>query len=249
MSDENRVGLNVRLPADRNERAIHLRLLDGFYLYRGGVLCRLSADAQRLLAFLALKGTQERSRVAAVLWPQVSEGKCSGSLRTALWRLNRSCPGIVDVSREKLNVSRQATVDVNGFTAVAWKIIKRPSEATVLRYSSGYFRGDLLPGWYDEWVAVERDRLEQLRLHALERLAVHLVHYGHHAAALEAAQTAVRIEPLRESAHRAVISVHLAEGNVAAAVRQYERCRDLLEAELGIAPAAETTALLPGRCR
>jgi DNA-binding SARP family transcriptional activator len=105
--------------------------------------------------------------------------------------------------------------------------------------------GDLLPGWYDDWVLFERERLRQLRLHALETLALALAAEGRFAAAVEAGLAAIRTEPLRESAHRVVVRVHLAEGNLTEALRQYELCRRLFRAELGLEPSALLTDLVP----
>jgi len=107
------------------------------------------------------------------------------------------------------------------------------------------FEFDLLPGWYDDWLVVDRERIRQLRLHALEALATQRLRDGRYAAALDAALAAVRADPLRESAHRCVICAHAAEGNVAEALRQYERCREILATELNIAPSASLLALLP----
>ena len=97
---------------------------------------------------------------------------------------------------------------------------------------------DLLVGWYDEWVLTDRDRLRQLRLHALEALSGHLLTIGNVATGLEAALEAVSVEPLRESAHRAVIRAHLAEGNRAEALRQFTHLRRLLHDELGVEPTS-----------
>jgi DNA-binding SARP family transcriptional activator len=66
----------------------------------------------------------------------------------------------------------------------------------------------LFPGWYDDWVLLERERLRRLRLHALEVLADKLVREGRYGEAVQATYAAVRTEPLRESAHRAVVRVH-----------------------------------------
>jgi DNA-binding SARP family transcriptional activator len=85
--------------------------------------------------------------------------------------------------------------------------------------------GELLPGWYEDWVLVERERLRQLRMHALEALAEKLTEAGRYGVAMQAAYAAVRADPVRESAHRAVVRVHLAEGNVLEALRAYELTR------------------------
>ena len=105
--------------------------------------------------------------------------------------------------------------------------------------------GELLPGWDEEWIRPERERLRQLRLHALESLSVRLTVHGCHALALEAALRCVAIEPLRESAHRAVVAVHLAENNVVEAVRHYEAFRRLLREELGLEPSARLSGMFP----
>jgi DNA-binding SARP family transcriptional activator len=86
-------------------------------------------------------------------------------------------------------------------------------------------------------VLLERERFRQLRLHALERLCDRLTAQGRFAEATEAGLAAVAGEPLRESAHRALIRAYLAEGNPGEAVGQYERLRALLRDELGVSPS------------
>jgi two-component SAPR family response regulator len=99
--------------------------------------------------------------------------------------------------------------------------------------------GELLPGWYDDWVLLGRERLRQLQLHALELTATQLSCEGRYAEAIEAALAAVRLEPLRESATRVLIRIHLAEHNVVEAVRRFEVFRRQVVAELGIEPTSE----------
>jgi DNA-binding SARP family transcriptional activator len=103
---------------------------------------------------------------------------------------------------------------------------------------------DLLPAWYDDFVELERERFRQLRLHALEALSRRHLLAARPARALDAALTALAADPLRESAHRAVMEVHLAEGNVAEAMRQFTALKHVLGSQLGIAPSARTRALL-----
>jgi DNA-binding SARP family transcriptional activator len=116
--------------------------------------------------------------------------------------------------------------------------------------ADGLLPGDLLPGWYDDWVLLERERLRQLRMHALEALAEKYAAAARYGDAVQAAYAAVRAEPLRESAHRTVVRVHLAEGNVAEAVRAYESFQAMLADEIGAAPTPQMCRLidsLPGR--
>ncbi len=103
---------------------------------------------------------------------------------------------------------------------------------------------DLLPDWYDDWAVIETEEWRQLRLHALEALAGSLVAAGRFGDAAAAAVAAVRAEPLRESAHAALIRVHLAEGNQSEALRAFERYRVLLDAELGLEPTPRLVGLV-----
>ena len=98
--------------------------------------------------------------------------------------------------------------------------------------------------WYDEWAVVEAEDWRQLRLHALDALTERLIALGHYADATSAALAAVKAEPLRETAHAALIRVHLAEGNQAEALAAFERFRELLQAELGLEPSPMLQALV-----
>jgi len=92
----------------------------------------------------------------------------------------------------------------------------------------------------------ERAHLRQLRLHSLDALAEKLSRAGRHGEAVQVAHAAVRSEPLRETAHRALVRIHLAEGNISEALRAYESFRALLLDELGVAPSAMMQAPLSG---
>src|SRR5919202_1528765 len=104
--------------------------------------------------------------------------------------------------------------------------------------------GELLPDWYDDWVLFERERYRQLALHALEAQAERLQELGRPPEALQRALAAVRSEPLRESGHRLLIRVHLAEGNAVEALRQFELCRRLLRDRLGLDPSPQLVELV-----
>jgi DNA-binding SARP family transcriptional activator len=226
-----------------------LALLDGFAIEvrtAGGlrVLDDLPRGAQRLIAHLGLCGRPGRGAIAGQLWPDVPEDHAKGSLRSALWRVQRVVPGLVEVSGGALGLAAGVRVDVQEFTAWARRAMDPLAGVEAGSTPDVALRGDLLPGWYDDWVLLERERLRQLRMHALEALADKLAAAGRCGEAVQAAYAAVRTEPLRESAHRAVVRVHLAEGNVAEAVRAYAAFRDLLTAELGVQPTAQMTELV-----
>ena len=110
---------------------------------------------------------------------------------------------------------------------------------------------DLLPGWYDDWALVERERIRQRLLHALEALSRQLVRLRRCAEAVDVAMMAVSSDPLRESAQRALIEAHLAEGNLVEGRRSFEAYRELLARELGTEPGQELAAMVsrPARQR
>jgi DNA-binding SARP family transcriptional activator len=119
-------------------------------------------------------------------------------------------------------------------------------ESSLESLDVGRLSADVLPDWEDDWVGVERERFRQVRLHLLERLAQRASEGRHYDRALQAALTAVASDPLRESAHRQVMTIHLAEQNPAEALRQYEACRRVLRTELGLAPSPATRAVVEG---
>jgi DNA-binding SARP family transcriptional activator len=223
-------------------------LLDGFSLRLPragpGSTPDLPRAAQRLVAHLGLCGRLARTAVAGHLWPDVSEEHAHGSLRSTLWRVHKAAPGLVTVTGGTLALAPEVHVDVHELTDWARRALDPTAATDDLPTADLGLPGELLPGWYDDWVLLERERLRQLRMHALEALAEKYAAAARYGEAVQAAYAAVRAEPLRESAHRTVVRVHLAEGNVAEAVRAYESFQTMLAAEIGIAPTAEMCRLL-----
>jgi DNA-binding SARP family transcriptional activator len=234
--------------------APRVTLLDGFSLRSRGRRLEGSAGdlprgAQRLVAHLCLSGRPARAAIAGQLWPDVPEDHALGSLRSTLWRLHKVAPGLVDVSGDALSLAAGVRVDVRELGDWAERVQDPHASVEDVTLPPAVLRGDLLPGWYDDWVLLERERVRQLRLHTLEALAVRLVAVGRLGDALDVAYEAVRAEPLRESAHRTVVRVHLAEGNLVEAARAHDRFREMLWNELGVQPSELMTRLLRGASR
>jgi DNA-binding SARP family transcriptional activator len=224
-------------------RSAELTLLGAFELRVEGEPFELPLNGRRVLAFLALNGhALMRSFVAGSLWLDTTDTRAAASLRSALWRLNRT-HRLVEADGERLRLGGEVTVDVTAAVDQALQVVD-PEKAGCPRPIELLLRGELLPDWYDDWVAVERERLRQLRVHALESLCDRLTAAARYAEATEAALEATQAEPLRESAHRALVRVHLAEGNHNEAIRQYERYRRMLADELGLDPSPQMEALV-----
>ncbi len=220
-----------------------LTLLNGFSVTCAGIELELPLTAQRVLAFLALHDAPvQRSFVAGSLWLDSPADRAHASLRSALWRL-RSCGlPLVRAHGQQLALGRDIAVDIRAAEQIARSTLAGEPDLPVV--ASSMFSADLLPDWYDDWIVLERESYRQLRLRALDTLCERLTNIGRFDDALDAGLSSIACEPLRESAHRAVIRLHLAEGNVCEAIRQYRLCRWLLRERLDIAPSERMEALL-----
>jgi DNA-binding SARP family transcriptional activator len=229
-------GRPTRAPGEEQSpdcRPGRLALLDGFRLSWCSTQVTLPPLEQRLLAFLSIYSPAHRALVGGTLWPELSDAHSLRSLRSALWRLRRLVPSIVTTSRDMLALSRSVSVDVSNLIEAIDLVLGGTSENVDALIA---LRGELLPGWYDDWVLAERARLRQLWLHAIELAGARRLSAGDYFTALRAGLEAVRVDPWRESAHRLVVLVHRAEGNNVAAIRQIESCHTIL-AEQGVRPS------------
>jgi DNA-binding SARP family transcriptional activator len=213
-------------------------LLGGFELRDDGDALRVPFTVQRLIAFLAVRERpQLRTTVAASLWLDTDDARAAANLRTALWKTRQLADGLVRINANSLTLDEGVDVDVARLDAQARRLISPGGMLVAADADADALRGDLLPDWDEEWIQFERERLRQLRVHALEALCERLARHGRHAEAIDAGQAAVAAEPLRESAHRALIATHLAEGNVYEARRQFELYRELLWESLRLTPS------------
>ncbi len=223
---------------------IELQLLDGFEVRRDGAVVALPASARHLVAFLALhERPLRRVRVSGSLWLESTEEHSNPSLRSTLRRLGRHGGALIEAQGGNVRLAPGVAVDLREAQERARAVLRDdPVTAETLRRLC--FAGELLPGWHDEWVILERERFRQLRLRALDALCETLVCAGRYHAAIEAGRAAVAAEPLRESANRLLISAHLAARERREALRRYRAFRDLLEAELALAPSPQFEELV-----
>ena len=225
---------------------LRLNLLSTFGLVCDGVSVPLPMSVRRVVAFIALcRQPRERVYVAGCLWLDTPEERAQANLRSALWRLRRVGYPLISANASQLQLDPAVEVDLHEVEALAQQTLDDETGPPP-DLDASVFDGDLLPDWYDDWVLLERERFRQLRLRALDVLCDRLTRAGRHREAIEAGHAAVAAEPLRESAHRALVQVHLAEGNAAEAIRQYRVFRQLVSEHLGVAPSAQMEALIRG---
>lgn len=223
-----------------------VHLFDGPYVTVHGRRLGVPEGSKRLLAFVALRHRRvERRHASGALWPFGDDQRAAGNLRSALWRLRGA--GIDVLSADKWSLSLMDDVDVDAQLMLDWaeRIINGGTSPRDLAVVPQHVDAlDLLPGLYEDWAIMERERIRQRMLHALEMLSRRLMSVRRYADAIEAALTAVSADPLRESAQRVLIEAHAAEDNWCEARRSFESYRDLIRQELGVDPSRDLTAFV-----
>lgn len=225
-----------------------LTLLGGFQLSIGDSFL-IPLGAQRLLAILALQdGQLDKAAATERLWPDSRKDRAAANFRAALWRGKRAgSVTLIHCVGQRLHLAPSVRVDLYELLRKARQIVEpspRTSEGPGHQEIIDGLSRELLPTWTDDWLLPERARWDQVRLHTLETLAQQFLTAQDYLTALEAALAAVAIEPIRESAHRLVLKVHIAEGNSACAMKHYHRYRGLLQRELGVKPSRQMVELI-----
>lgn len=245
MSPPWRVSATRAAASSRDEPAIRLTLLNGFGLTRDGIDVHLPPGPQHLLAYLALREkATPRAQLAGVLWDDVTDDRAAGNLRSAVWRLRQLRVELLALERDCLSLAPAVKVDVRETDQIARRVMDPKTDICALLYDELPLTGELLPGWYEDWVVLERERQRQVSLHTLEILCERWAMVGEFAQAVLAGLAAVAGDPLRESAHRVLIKAYLAEGNRSEALRQYGLCRRILMRELNIEPSGQLAELV-----
>jgi DNA-binding SARP family transcriptional activator len=236
-------------PSDDRSQTF-LQLLDSFAVRRDREIVPLPMSARRVVAFLALRShPMLRVHVAGSLWLDSPEERGFANLRSALWRIHRSGLVLVDSSGGTLRLAAGVRVDLYEAAALARRLIGSVPMGAGADVDWLPLTGEVLPDWDDDWALVEREHFRNLSLQALESLCEHLTAQDRLRQALEVGLAAFGREPLRESAHRLLVRVYLADGNAFDAIRQFRLYRDLVRSRLGIEPSAQMLDLVRGLVR
>jgi DNA-binding SARP family transcriptional activator len=209
-----------------------------------------------LLAHFALARTHREARETLIerFWPETDPEKGHSNLSSALSRLRRALrpadPGIItlDGCGQAGIAAARVWFDADAFRAGVRPALASPgrlpeTETAELHRSLALYRGELLDGYFDDWILAEREQLRALYIRGQLRLLDHFVAGEELEAAIECGREVLRLDPLRESVHRRMIALYAGNGEPAAARRQYQRLVQLLKEELGVAPAAATLAV------
>ncbi|HEX7385498.1 MAG TPA: AAA family ATPase, partial [Burkholderiaceae bacterium] len=204
---------------------------------RGVARVPLERKAAALLALLALDGARPRADLAALLWPEASAAQARNSLRQRLFRLQRAAGRDLVVGGHELRLAEGVTHDL----ADAAARLGSDPQARLGELLGGLDYGDCLA--LSEWVEMARERWREQRRSLLAGLAVQHEARGELARALRYAERLAADAPLLEHAHRRVMRLHYLRGDRGAALAAFDRCRELLKAELRARPDRETSEL------
>ncbi len=209
-----------------------------------------------LLACLVLRAPHaiEREELLARLWPEGDPEACRNRLRALLSNLRGHLePGaaaegtVLEASRANVRlVPSSFTSDYHDFLEAIRSASSATTQANIissLERALALYEGELLVGYYDDWIVSERSRLADLRYQALRRLASHLAKADQTERALDYARQAVAAEPLDEEAHCDLMRLYGAIGQPSAALRQFEQLRRLLHEEMQATPSEEARRL------
>ena len=215
---------------------------------------------QELLSYLLIHRDRPHSReaLASLLWADTSTEKSKKYLRQALWHLHAALNSdngngtdvlLVDHDWLTLNPCCNLWTDVADFErafAGAEGIAGRQldtEKALALKDAVSLYNDDLLPGYYQDWILFERERLQNMYLLMLDKLIVYLQFRGDYEVAQGYAATILRYDPARERTHRQLMHLYSLAGDRTSALRQFERCVQALKQELGVRPERKTVEL------
>jgi DNA-binding SARP family transcriptional activator len=214
-------------------------------------------QVEELLGYLVLhKGVNHsREKIINLLWPNFPIQSTRSRLSTVIWRLKSVFQELdlppddyLRVTRDSISLPRSAPLqtDIAEFAvhlAFAGSAVDEDEQVVALGAALRVYQGDLFEGLYSDWCLLEREHLYRLHLRAMGRLMAIQMRREEYEAAIDLGEQILGLDPLREEVHRALMRCQWKMGRHALAIRQFERCAELLQQELGIPPMAETAAL------
>jgi DNA-binding SARP family transcriptional activator len=226
-----------------------------------GAEVKLTRIVQILLAYLLLQRQRSHSRevLAGTLWSDNGQKSARACLNTALWRLRNAIEGyahpdspfllMTQHGEVRFNSSSSYWLDVEVFENLLDRLPSHTSqgvdEAQIQQAEQAValYQGDLMEGYYEDWILRERERLRNRYLSSLAYLmSAHRLNRNLEAS-LEYGNKILQQEPLREEIHREMMRLYAQAGQRALAIQQYEMCRTVLKDELDISPMPETERL------
>ncbi|QDP96572.1 hypothetical protein FOE78_12230 [Microlunatus elymi] len=223
---------------------VRLEVLGHWQLTAAGRSVALGQREQRLLGLLAVRRNGSRSLIAGTLWPDSSESLALANLRSALWQVQHRVPAMIEAQRSELTLAGFVQSDVGDLLTMVNLCESEPDKATTDDIAILATRR-LLPGWTDEWVLLERERICNRQLAVLQAVARDRATAGCHRPAILAAEAATRLEPLSEDTVELLITSRLAVGDRSGALQAYRQWEHRLRRDLRLEPTLQMRRLVP----
>ena len=226
---------------------LEVRLLGKFEVKSDGKPVAIpSRPAQSLFAYLILTAgtSHRREKLAGLLWPDSLEETARSNLRSALWKIRKAFPAS-DVAAYLF--ADDLTIAFNA-SAAYWldvaELQKASENASVdeLMTILSLYHGELLPGFYDEWMLLEREHLVSIFEHHMARLMSLLENEHRWLDIFDWAERWIKLGQKPEPAYRALMTAHAAKGDMSKVAVTYERCAKSLK-EFDIEPSEQTKEL------
>jgi predicted ATPase/DNA-binding SARP family transcriptional activator len=224
-----------------------VKLLGQFSVQLNDLLIEIpSRPAQTLFAFLALQPDTafRREKLAGLIWPDANESNARSNLRHALWRIRKALgeqEGQHYFPADDLTVMFSA--EPGCWTDAVLLAGKSNPISSTLEEQVAAYHGELLPGFYDDWVTIERERLQAAFESKIEALIDRLSREKNWSDVIEWAEHWIKFGTAPEPAYRALMIAHARLSHKAKVKETYQRCVEALQREFGVEPAEETQEL------
>src|SRR6266508_540804 len=230
---------------------LQVRLLGQFDVRLDGKRVTIPSRAgQSLLAYLMLTAgtSHRREKLAGILWPDTTDENARKNLRQELWRIRKALSEGQPAEKEYL-LADEITLTFNPDSEYWLDVsqLERPDlDLQSLIVNLSLYQGELLPGFYDEWINLERERIQALFEAGMEQLLEQLIAAERWIAVQEWGERWLALSGVREPAYRALMLASGVRGDTAKVASLYQRCSAALLENLGVEPSAETRALYDG---
>lgn len=228
---------------------LEIHLLGQFDIRFGGKPIEIhSRPAQSLLAYLVLNAgvSHRRERLAGLIWPDSVEVKARSYLRQNLWRIRKALTAYPIAWRDYLRTDDISISfdEKSDYWLDADMVLERKDvdawSVDELTQCVSVYRGELLPGFYDEWIYLERERLHAAHEHKMKLLLDRLLGEGRWDDVLHWGEKWISLGFAPEAAYRAVMIAQASMGDTSSAIAVFNRCVENLERELGVEPSLRT---------
>jgi DNA-binding SARP family transcriptional activator len=219
---------------------LEIRLLGRFELSLDGEPIEISSrPARMILSYLVLTREKQhpREKIAGLIWPDSTETNARKNLRQALWRLRQAIGEtylLIDTQSIAFDPGSDFWLDV--------AVLEGEAHPDLVDGISVY-DGELLPGFYEDWILLERDRLDAIYERKMHQFIEQLLAEQRWEDVLSWSEQWIARGQIPEAAYRALMRAHAAVGELSKVEMVYQRCVEALFQEIGVEPSAETANL------